>query len=252
MAQTREADAFLPILRDFGVPGDGVLVVHSAIGTLSRQGFRAEAMIEAFLAHMEDGNLFMPAMTWRTVLPDKPHWDELETPSHTGVLSEIFRSRYSTHRSIHPTHSVAGRGPAAATLLSRHQIDDTPVSQNSPYGLMRDYEAYVLMIGCGLETCTAIHLPEETIDVDLYVRLPETAAVYPCRDRHGTVHQVTARRHYSLSRDFPKFSAPLQREGTLTTGQILGCPYTLVSLRALLRHIFAAMIANPRATLKDV
>ncbi|MBS0245105.1 MAG: AAC(3) family N-acetyltransferase [Proteobacteria bacterium] len=251
MAQTREADAFLPILRGFGVPGDGVLVVHSAIGTLSRQGFRAEAMIKAFLDHMKNGNLFMPTMTWRTVLPDKPNWDELETPSHTGVLSEIFRTRYSTHRSIHPTHSVAGHGPAAATLLSRHQIDDTPVSQNSPYGLMRDYEAYVLTIGCGLETVTAIHLPEETIDVDLYVRLPETAAVYPCRDRHGTVHPVTARRHYSLNRDFPKFSAPLQQQGALVTGNILGCPYTLVSLRALLRHVFAALIADPRATLKD-
>lgn len=252
MTRSQESNAILPILERFGVPPNGVLVVHSAIGILSRQGFRAEAMIEAFLGHLDRGNLFMPTMTWRTVLPDKPNWDEMETPSHTGVLSEIFRARYSTHRSIHPTHSVAGHGPAAATLLSRHQIDDTPVSQNSPYGLMRDYDAYVLTIGCGLETVTAIHLPEETIAVDLYVRKPETAAVYPCRDRHGTVHPVTTRRHYSLNRDFPKFSAPLERDGTLITGDILDSPYTLVSLRALLRHIFAAMIDNPRATLKDV
>jgi aminoglycoside 3-N-acetyltransferase len=251
MAQGKEADAFLPILEDFGVPSDGALVVHSAIGKLSRQSFRAERMIEAFLAHMASGNLFMPTMTWRTVLPDQPIWDEIETPSHTGVLSEIFRTRYATARSIHPTHSAAGCGPAAQTLLSRHHVDNTPVSGNSPYGLMRDYETYVLMIGCGLETCTAIHLPEETVAVDLYVRPPETAALYQCCDRHGTVHQVWARRHWSLNRDFPKFSAPLAAQGLLKTGDVLGCPYTIVSMRALLRHVFAALIADPRATLRS-
>src|SRR6185295_12382366 len=101
-----EAAALLPILERFGVPPDGVLVVHSAIASLSRQGFRAERMIDALIHHMRGGNLLMPAMTWRTVTPEKPQWDELATPSITGVLSEIFRTRYASTRSIHPTHSV--------------------------------------------------------------------------------------------------------------------------------------------------
>ncbi len=157
MATSREAAALVPILERFGVPRDGVLVVHSAIAPLSRRGLRAEAIIEVLIDYMRDGNLFMPTMTWRTVTPEQPYWGELETPSHTGVLTEIFRTRYASGRSIHPTHSVAGLGPAAPLLLSRHHIDNTPVSANSPYGLMRDYEAYVLMIGVGLETATAIH-----------------------------------------------------------------------------------------------
>jgi aminoglycoside 3-N-acetyltransferase len=251
MARSQEADVFLPILEGFGVPRDGVLIVHSAIATLSRQGFRAEGMIEAFVEYMMRGNVFMPTMTWRTVLPDKPIWDEIATPSHTGVLSEIFRTQYATARSIHPTHSAAGLGPAAKALLSRHHIGTTPVSENSPYGLMRDYDAYVLMIGCGLETCTAIHLPEETIALDLYVRPYDTGALYQCRDRHGIVHEVWARRHWSLNRDFPKFSAPLAAQDLLRTGEILSCSYTIVSLRALLRHVFASLIANPRATLGE-
>src|SRR6202040_3976596 len=138
---SREAAAFLPILQRVGVPRDGALIVHSAIATLSRRGFRAEAIIEALLDYMREGNLFMPTMTWRTVTPEHPNWDELETPSHTGVLAEIFRTRYATARSIHPTHSVAGRGRAVETLLARHHVDDTPVSGNSPYGLMRDYRS---------------------------------------------------------------------------------------------------------------
>src|SRR5262249_46981051 len=173
MATSREAAAVVPILERFGVPRDGVLVVHSAIAPLSRRGLRAEAIIEALIEYMRGGNLLMPTMTWRTVTPEHPHWDDVETPSHTGVLTEIFRTRYAIGRSIHPTHSVAGLGPAVPLLLSRHHIDKTPVSANSPYGLMRDYEAYVLMIGVGLETVTAIHLPEETGTVDLYVRPAE-------------------------------------------------------------------------------
>jgi aminoglycoside 3-N-acetyltransferase len=249
MATSREAAAFRPILKRFGVPSDGVLIVHSAIATLSRRGYRAEAIIDALIEHMRDGNLFMPTMTWRTVTLENPDWDEMKTPSHTGVLSEMFRTQYASVRSIHPTHSVAGLGPAARLLTSRHHVDNTPVSGNSPYGLMRDYATYILMIGVALEACTAIHLPEETINADLYVRPVESAGLYPCHDRHGTVHQVLARRHWRLDRDFNQFGPPLMAKGKLETGAIEGCPYTIVSQRDLLREVFTALIDNPRATL---
>lgn len=250
--QTPEAGALLPLLEQFHVSQDAILVVHSAIGTLSRQGFRAEAMCEALLDFVSGGgSLFMPTMTWRTVTPDNPHWDEITTPSHTGVLTEVFRKVYATARSIHPTHSVAGWGPVAPRLLSRHHLDATPVSPNSPYGLMRDYNAYVLMIGVGLECCTAIHHPEEVVNADLYVRPPEQVELYECRDRNGVKHAVRLRRHPRLDRDFPQFSQPLAEQGLLQTGNILGCPYTIVALRDLLRHVFAALIENPRATLRQ-
>jgi aminoglycoside 3-N-acetyltransferase len=249
--QTTEAEALLPVLKQFGVSRDATLVVHSAIAGLSRQGFRAEAICEALIDHLGDGNLFMPTMTWRTVTPDNPHWDEIATPSYTGVLTEIFRTRYAVARSIHPTHSVAGWGPAAARLLSRHHLDATPVSVNSPYGLMRDYNAFVLMIGVGLECCTAVHHPEEVINADLYVRPSEQIELYQCRDRNGTMHPVRLRRHPRLDRDFPQFSRPLMEQGLLQTGSIRGCPYTIVALRDLLRHVFAALMENPRATLRQ-
>ncbi len=250
-AKTPEAAALLPVLEQFGVPRNATLVVHSAIGKLSRQGFRAEAMCEALLGHVSRGNLFMPTMTWRTVTPDQPLWDEMTTPSHTGVLTEVFRTHYATARSIHPTHSVAGWGPAASLLLSRHHVDSTPVSTNSPYGLMRDYDTYVLMIGVGLECCTAIHHPEEIVNADLYVRPVEQVELYDCRDRRGVHHTVRLRRHPRLDRDFPQFARPLAEAGLLKAGYILGCPYTLVAMRDLLRHVFAALIENPRATLRQ-
>jgi aminoglycoside 3-N-acetyltransferase len=248
MPTARERDALVPILDRMRVPHDGVLVVHSAIGRLSRQGFRAEAMIEAFLDYLSKGTLVMPTMTWRTVTPEQSSWDETETPSHTGVLTEVFRTAYATHRSIHPTHSVAAYGPQAQRLCARHHFDEKPVSPDSPHGLMRGQDAYILMLGVGLETSTTIHLPEETIAPDIYLR--PVVELYQCRDRHGTVHEVRTRRHWRLDRDFPKFGPPLQAAGLMHVGAIGGCPFGIVAQRDLLDAVSAALTADPRGTLR--
>ena len=245
----REAEALAPVLER--VPRSGVLVVHSAFGKLSRQGFRAEAMIEALLDHMHDGTLVMPTMTWRTVTAAQPHWDEIETASETGVLSEIFRTRHAAHRSIHPTHSAAAAGALADILVSRHHLDQTPVSENSPYGLMRPYDSHIVMLGVGLEACTAIHLPEELIAPELYLRPPDPAETYLCRDRHGQVHRVQTRRHWRLDRDFPKFGPRLQARGLLAAGLVGDCAYSVVSLADLLVTVTEAFTDNPRGTLRE-
>src|SRR4051812_11477296 len=206
MAAGAEREALQPILSRFGVPTDAVLVVHSAIGGLSRQGFRAEAMIDALLAHLKGGTLLMPTMTWRTVTPQNPVFDELNTPSHTGVLTEVFRTRYASARSLHPTHSAAGVGPLAKTLLSTHHLGTTPVPASSPYALMRDYPAYILFFGIGLEMCTAIHHPEEAIAPELYVRPMQEAERYELRPREGAPVTFMLRRHLQpRERNFPKY-----------------------------------------------
>jgi aminoglycoside 3-N-acetyltransferase len=245
----REAEALASIIAR--VPRTGVLVVHSAIGKLSRQGFRAEAMIEAFMDHMREGTLVMPTMTWRTVSATQPYWDEIETASETGVLTEIFRKRYASHRSIHPTHSVAALGAVADILVSRHHFDHTPVSENSPHGLMRSYDSHVLMLGVGLEACTAIHLPEELAAPDLYLRPLDPKEVYFCRDRNGHVHRMQTRRHWRLNRDFPKFGPRLRERGLMQAGAIGDCSYFIVALRDLLEVVNAAVVADPRGTLRD-
>jgi aminoglycoside 3-N-acetyltransferase len=251
MSRTREHDALVPVLERAKVPRDGVLVVHSAIARLSRAGFRAEGIIEAFLDYMSGGTLVMPTMTWRTVTPQQRDWDEVATRSETGVMTEIFRTLYASRRSIHPTHSVAAFGKAADALVDRHHLDDTPVSANSPHGLMRSYNSYVMTIGVGLEACTAVHLPEETIAPDVYLRPLDPAEIYPCRDRHGIIHEVRTRRHFRLDRDFPKFGPPLQARGLMNIGAIEGCPHAVVALRDLLEAVTEALIVNPRGTLRE-
>jgi aminoglycoside 3-N-acetyltransferase len=250
-SNTRESEALLPILERAQVPNDGVLVVHSAIAILSRQGFRAEGIVEALLGYLSKGTLVMPTMTWRTVTPDQSRWDEMSTPSHTGALTEVFRTSYATVRSIHPTHSVATCGADAQRLVARHHLDDTPVSANSPYGLMRGDTAYVLLLGVGLESCTAIHLPEEAVAPEIYLRPVGQTEFYQCRDRHGVTHLVRVRRHWRLDRDFPKFGPPMRERKRMQSGTIAGCPYSVFALTDLLDTVFAALHTDPRGTLRN-
>jgi len=249
MSAPKETSVFHAILRRCEVPGDAVLVVHSAIKGLSHQGFRAEGIVEALIDYLSDGTLLMPTMTWLTVTPTNPIFDELSTPSHTGVLTEVFRTRYATARSLHPTHSVAGYGSAAKTLLATHHIGNTPVPSTSPYALMRDYHAYILFVGVGLEMCTAIHHPEEVIAPDIYVEPLEKAERYELRDRYGTKIQYSLRRHRRLDRNFPKFAPRLSAKGQVFTGEIGGNPWMLLKEQDLLREVFGALIERPDATL---
>ncbi len=208
-------------------------------------------MIEALLEYLEHGTLMMPAMTWRTVTPENPVWDELTTPSHTGILSEIFRTRYATARSLHPTHSVAGVGPLAQALLSTHHFGNTPVPATSPYGLMRDYPAYILMIGVGLESCTAIHHPEEVIAPHIYVKLAEDAERYELRDREGRRIEFHLRRHSRLNRNFPKFAPLLAAKSRIRSGTVSRVPWTLVKASDLLAEVFTRLIEQPDFNLSN-
>jgi aminoglycoside 3-N-acetyltransferase len=243
---SKESIAVRSILQHAPIERDGVLVVHSAFRNLGHQGYRVENLIEALIDGLgPQGTLVMPAMSWRIVTPANPRFDELTTESHVGIIAETFRRSYATRRSIHPTHSASGIGPAVPTLLSRHHADDTPVSANSPYGLMRDYDAWVLCLGVNFERITAIHHAEEVIAPDLYLHPPHEAETYECRDRHGKSVTVKLRRHYRLNRDFPKFQVSLAEKGQLRSGEISGTPWLLVSLRDLLREIFARLIERP-------
>lgn len=244
---SRESDTVRAILDAAGVPPDGILVVHCGFRGLSRAGHRAEAFIEALLERMRGGTILMPAMTWRIVTPDRPEWDERATPSHVGVLAEVFRTHYAERRSIHPTHSVTAAGPATAALLAGHHRDDTPCSASSPWGRLAECGAHILLLGTGFETCTALHHPEEVVAPALYLRPPAEAGSYRCTARDGTVFTVRFRQHLPLNRDFPQYGPRLEALGQLASGELSGTRWMAVAARDLMADAFANLRSRPDA-----
>src|SRR6185437_12163998 len=171
------------LMEALAIPRDGVLFMHSSFRRLGASGYQAEGFLEALCDYLHRGTVLLPAMSWRLVTPANPVFDELKTPSITGILTELFRRNFATHRSLHPTHSVAGRGQDAAALLGTHHLDVTPCSDRSPTGLLAPHEGHVVLLGVEMDSCTLVHHSEEKFASDIYLR-PEIEH-YTCRDRSG-------------------------------------------------------------------
>lgn len=243
----REILAAGQILSGADIARDGALMVHSAFRGMSRQGYRAEAFIDALLDRLGTRTLLMPTMTWRSVTPTNPVFDALATPSHTGVLTEIFRTAYARERSLHPTHSVAGCGEDIARLLDGHHLGDTPCAADSPYGRMRQRDAWILLLGVGLESCTAIHHVEELVAPGIYLRPSHEAERYLCRDTQGITHELRTRRHRKLDRDFAKFEPMLP----LRRGLIGDTTWRLFRLHDLYDAVHAVLALRADGTLRE-
>jgi aminoglycoside 3-N-acetyltransferase len=233
-----------------GIPRAGVLHVHSAFGRLSRAGYEAHAFVGSLVDYMRHGTLLMPTMSWRSVNPQNPIFDELATPGITGVLSELFRLEFAEARSLHPTHSVAGRGAMAAALLADHYVDTTPCSDNSPSGRLAACDGQVLMIGVGLECCTLIHHVEEKLAPGLYLHPYEQREAYLCRDRHGREIRMATRRHLKLDRDFPQFEPLLAARGKVKYFDLDGTKLMAFAARDVVDVVARRLTAVPHGTLR--
>lgn len=203
------------MLEIMGVPRAGALLVHSAFKTFSREGYDADEVLAALAEYMEPGTLLLPAMSWRFVKPDSPVFDAATTPSNTGVLAETFRTRYATARSLHPTHSVAGRGREAERILGTHHLCVTPCDRPSPFGQLVEADGYVIMLGVGIDCCTLLHHVEEIAAPDVYCRPATEIETYSCRRLDGSAETVRLRRHLKLPRDFWQFQDMLAAAGKL-------------------------------------
>jgi len=239
-------------LERLSIPRDGVLLVHSAFKAFSREGHEPEAVVGTMVDYMEPGLLLLPTMSWRHVKPEKPFFDELQTPSNTGILTEIFRTKYAVRRSLHPTHSVAGRGRSVDELLGSHHLDETPCGVRSPFGMLAEHDGWVLLFGITMDCCTLIHHIEETIAPNLYVKPSSDREIYTCRSREGEEVTVSLRRHQFLPRDYWQFQDLLAAEGLLHIATVdgIGCrafkAADLVNVTTgVLRKSHEAIIAKP-------
>jgi aminoglycoside 3-N-acetyltransferase len=165
---TQEADFIERIADDLlviGVHPGGVLLVHSSLSALGHVSGGAETVIRGLLRALGDeGTLLMPALSYERVTFQHPVFDVRHTPSNVGTISEHFRTRPGTRRSIHPTHSVCGVGPLVDTLLGDHHLDNTPCGPHSPFHRLRHYGGQILMLGCGLKPNTSMHAVEELVE----------------------------------------------------------------------------------------
>lgn len=149
-------------LREVGLrPGDGVFL-HSSLSSFGEIEGGSQTVIDALDEVLgPEGAIVMPAFPLvggtQEYLSTDPVFDLAETPSTMGALTERFRTSPGVVRSLHPTHSVAARGPGAEALLAGHDEAETPFGAGTPFARMIERGMVQLWFGVGLRIFTLYH-----------------------------------------------------------------------------------------------
>jgi len=171
-------------LRELGLDEGDLVCVHTAFRSL---GFVVGGPLTVIRALEEvvgpEGTILMPAYSTGGMTADwvkgSPVFDVLRTPSDLGVLPEVFRTLPGTLRSLHPTHSVCGRGRLAAALLEGHEEAARPFGQGTPFMRLIERGGSGLILGARLHNFTTLRTIEDHLGASypLNPYLPETFPV---------------------------------------------------------------------------
>ena len=186
----------LKLLHDVGIrPGDAVLMHSAAAGF---EGFHGN--IPDVIAILQDalgdsGTLMMPTLSMSGSAIEFAQSGKVfnlrTTPSQVGLLTEVFRRSPDVVRSVHPTHSVAVRGPDAGWWIANHHLSGTPCGSGTPFYRLLERQGQILLAGVGISAMTFYHCIEEIVE-SLLPESPFTAERYVMKCKVGAETIETA------------------------------------------------------------
>jgi len=147
-----------------------------------------------------------------------------------GIVPLALLAKEGAHRSGHPFMSWAAYGRDAVRFVADHAASD-------PMGVMRklnDTEGWTLLLGVGLDRCSAIHFGEELAGRQTFIRWVRLA--------DGTVQRV---RTAGCSTGFPRLQLRVDRLARRT--KIGDCEVTAYAVNELVAIVAQALDGDPTA-----
>jgi aminoglycoside 3-N-acetyltransferase len=243
-----DGEALKARLRRAGISATDTVMVHSNF--VPDSGFNGPplALVDALVELLgERGNLLMVSIPFRGASYDylalnKP-FHVRKTISMMGLVTEMFRRREGTLRSLHPTHPVLACGKDARWLVAGHEHCLFPCGPGSPFAKLRELDGKILFFDVDFAAVTFFHYAEDL----LKDRLP-----FPVYDeRLFTVAGVDAdgvSRSLStyaftkgLVRDTDKLQAELRRRGKIRKGRVGNSRFLWVTAEDVV-SAFTAMV----------
>jgi len=220
-------------LRKLGLKKGDSVGVHSSLKSFGHVEGGADAVINALLETVgEDGNIVMAThsanlgkdertpeeiamgVSWlMKILP----YDPDKTPVRTGIIPEIFRKRKGAIRNSHPSNSITALGSKAKEL-------------SEDWDRLLDMDGYILLIGVGLESCTAMHLAEKRVQFPEHIRQKITPPKW-------FVEKYSEGRwewDFGPYPDFAKLTEPCLERGIMKTIKVGEATLRLVKLKELI------------------
>ncbi len=213
-------------LRNMGIIEGDSIIVHSSLTAIGYVENGADTVIDALIEAVGDrGNLVMSTLTgWETP------FDVNTTPSGVGRISEVFRNRKNTLRSLHPVHSVAAAGKDAEYLTHGHENCETGCGKGTPYYKLKDLNGKILLLGVDMDRNTMMHCLEEEIDA-LYLWTLDIPA--PTYIENYQEKSFTLKKFPPGHRDFLKITPELRKNEAMVEGFIGNAQVKVIDINNL-------------------
>ena len=220
-----------------GLNEGDVVLVHSSLSSFGYVEGGADAVIDALLETVgPSGTVTVPTFSGNPAEMEigiEAVFDVANTPAEKsiGIIPEVFRKRKEAIRSSHICHSVAAIGPQAEYVMGEGV---SAYGSGSSFDRLYKLDSWNLFLGCGFNSCTALHMPEEHLKVPFReyrdftgckVILPD-GSEEPCRSR-----EFQRKAAYADGYDLGKMDDVFAQEGILTTGQVGEATITNIKLR---------------------
>jgi aminoglycoside 3-N-acetyltransferase len=193
-----------------GLSGDAVFV-HSSLSRFGHVEGGAETVCRAVIdAVGPEGTVIMPAFTFGLRDIDDPVLDLANEPSCVGKISEVFRTRFATHRSRHISHSVSAAGAEAEYFTRDHC--EAAFDENSSFRKLVERNSLVLLLGVDYNRCTFFHAIESALPVPYLGMVPKPDAKLRLPDG-GTVPANCSIHEPTEQYDFNRAAGFLEGEG---------------------------------------
>ena len=227
-----------------GLKKGDIVGVHSSLSSFGHVEGGADTVIDALLEAVgERGNVVMsthsanlsedkrtPEMialgiSWLfRILP----YDPSKTPVTTGIIPETFRKRKGVVRGLHPSLSIAASGPKAKVL-------------SEGWHRLCELDGYILLIGVGLDHCTAMHLAEKR------VRFPDRILNKITPPKWFVEKYLEEEWEWDVGPypDFAKLTQPCVERGIMKTVKVGRSTLRLAKLRELIDLYVEYLERNP-------
>jgi aminoglycoside 3-N-acetyltransferase len=234
-------------IRDLGIAAGDVVLLHSSMKSLGFVVGGSQAVVQALLDVVGPaGTLAVPTHTpdnsdpadwqhppvpeawWQVIREQAPGFDPAISPSRSmGVIAETVRTWPGAVRSNHPWVSFAAIGAQAADITADHRLDDA-LGEQSPLGAIYRLGGLVLLLGCGHDSNTSLHLAEWR-----QTSPPRARRGSSVRNPDGTSSWVTWTDVAEDEGDFEQLGADFETTVGVTEGLIGTATSRLMPARAL-------------------
>jgi aminoglycoside 3-N-acetyltransferase len=234
-------------LRALGLAAGDTVLVHSSARSLGFVAGGSQAVVQALLDVLgPSGTLVVPTHTpdntdpadwcnppvpeawWQTIRSQAPGFDRSRTPSRwMGVIAETVRTWPGAVRSDHPQVSFAALGRHAASITGSHQLSDA-LGDSSPLGVVYRLDGKVLLLGCGHDSNTSLHLAEWRQKSP-----PRASTGASVRRPDGTSEWISWTDVVANTDDFEQIGAAFEVAMGLSAGQVGNADAWLMPQRAL-------------------